>query len=204
MAGVSKDLGLIEMINARLRLDDQEESTTGEAIAGMILNGLGFSDRPMSLPPQCLANKPVGVLFRNGVSAGHGNRFKLGRSLDKACSSGCDLVCSEVALAVGQREGIALTFTGLDTTSCSLTGAYVPETDTQALAITYGSSKDHRPALTHAVLALMVAPEGGVPFRSQRWDGQASDTVVFKERGEALSAPFEARETPRSLLADAK
>ena len=170
----------------------------------MILNGLGFSDRPMSLPPQCLANKPVGVLFRNGVSAGHGNRFKLGRSLDKACSSGCDLVCSEVALAVGQREGIALTFTGLDTTSCSLTGAYVPETDTQAMASTYGYSKDHRPALKQAVRELMVAQDGGGPFMRQSWDGHASDTVVFKERCEALSAQFEASEPPRYLIADAK
>jgi transposase len=79
VAGVIKDLGLIEMINARLGLDDQEEITTGEAMAGMILNGLGFSDRPMSLTPQFFANKPVGLLFRDGVSAEHFNRFKLGR-----------------------------------------------------------------------------------------------------------------------------
>jgi len=46
VAGVIKDLGLLEMINARLGRDDQEESTTGEAMAGMIRNGLGFSDRP--------------------------------------------------------------------------------------------------------------------------------------------------------------
>jgi hypothetical protein len=48
IAGVIKDLGLIKMIDTRVRLDDQEGITTGEAIAGMILNGLGFSDRPWS------------------------------------------------------------------------------------------------------------------------------------------------------------
>ena len=88
IAGVIKDLGLIEMIDARLGLDDQEGITTGEALAGMILNGLGFSDRPMSLTPQFFANKPVGLLFRDGVSAEHFNRFKLGRSLDKTFSYG--------------------------------------------------------------------------------------------------------------------
>jgi Domain of unknown function (DUF4277) len=49
VASVIKDLGIIEMIDARLGLHDQEEITAGEAIAGMILNGLGFSDRPLTL-----------------------------------------------------------------------------------------------------------------------------------------------------------
>ena len=34
----------------------------------MILNGLGFSDRPLSLAPQFFANKPVALLVREGVS----------------------------------------------------------------------------------------------------------------------------------------
>src|SRR5712664_529797 len=91
-----------------------------------------------------------------------------------------------------------------DTTSFSLTGAYVPETDTQAIAITHGYSKDHRPDLKQAVLELMVAQDGGVPLMSQSWDGNASDTVVFKERCEALLTQFAASETPRYLIADAK
>ncbi|HSX81203.1 MAG TPA: IS1634 family transposase [Candidatus Saccharimonadia bacterium] len=204
IAGVIKDLGLIEMIDTRVGLDDQEGITTGEAIAGMILNGLGFSDRAMSLTPQFFANKPVGLLFRDGVSAEHCNRFKLGRSLDKTFSYGCDTLFSEVALAVCQQEEVALTFTCLDTTSFSLTGAYVPETDAQAIAITYGYSKDHRPDLKQAVLALMVAQDGGVPLMSQSWDGNASDTVVFKARCEALLTQFAASETPRYVIADAK
>jgi len=204
IAGVIKDLGLIEMIDTRVGLDDQEGITTGEAIAGMILNGLGFSDRAMSLTPQFFANKPVGLLFRDGVSAEHFNRFKLGRSLDKTFSYGCDTLFSEVALAVCQQEEVALTFTCLDTTSFSLTGAYVPETDAQAIAITYGYSKDHRPDLKQAVLELMVAQDGGVPLMSQSWDGNVSDTVVFKARCEALLTQFAASETPRYLIADAK
>lgn len=111
------------MIDARIVPDDQEDITTGEAVAGMILNGLGFSDRPMSLTSQFFANKPGALLFRDGVSAEHCNRFKLGRSLDKGHSYGCDVLCSEVALAVGKQEGIALRFHSLDTTSFALTGA---------------------------------------------------------------------------------
>jgi len=45
LVSVSKDVGLIGMIDARLVPDEQEEITAGEAIAGMILNGLGFANR---------------------------------------------------------------------------------------------------------------------------------------------------------------
>src|SRR5215831_6628575 len=45
IASVIKELGIVEKVDARLGLHDQEEITAGEALAGMILNGLGFSDR---------------------------------------------------------------------------------------------------------------------------------------------------------------
>jgi transposase len=52
-------------------------------------------------------------------------------------------------------------------------------------------------------LELIVSQDGGVPFLSQSWDGNASDTVVFKARCEALIAQFQASESPRYLSADA-
>jgi transposase len=67
MAEVIKDLGLIDMIDVRLVPNRQEEITPGEAVAGMILNGLGFANRPLSLTPQFFANKPLDLLFREGV-----------------------------------------------------------------------------------------------------------------------------------------
>jgi hypothetical protein len=48
----------------------------------MILNGLGFANRPLSLTPQFFTNKPLDLLFRPGVRAEMCNRFKLGRTLD--------------------------------------------------------------------------------------------------------------------------
>jgi len=104
VAGVIKDLGIIEMIDARIPPDDREMITTGEAIAGMILNGLGFSNRPLSLTPQFFENKPLELLFRDGVHPAHFNRFKLGRSLDDAYDYGCNLLFSEIAL-LSERRG---------------------------------------------------------------------------------------------------
>src|SRR5256712_2428825 len=204
VASVIKDLGLIEMIDARLLVHDQEEITAGEAVAGMILNGLGFSDRPLTLPPQFFANKPLDLLFHEGVRAEMFNRFKLGRTLDEAHGYGCDLLFSELALSVCLQEGIDARFNHLDTTSFSLTGDYVPDSDEHAVAITYGYSKDHRPDLKQAVLELMVSQDGGVPLMSKSWDGNASDTQIFQARAQALMATFKGSPTPRYLVADAK
>ncbi len=63
------------MIDHRIVPDDREPITTGEAIAGMVLNGLGFSNRPVSLTPQFFQNKPVEILLRDGVEAEQFNRF---------------------------------------------------------------------------------------------------------------------------------
>jgi len=204
VASVIKELGIIEMIDARLPRHDQEAITAGEAVAGMILNGLGFSNRPLSLTPQFFVNKPLDVLFRPGVHADMFNRFKLGRSLDEVSTYGCDLLFSELALAVCVQEGIDQRFNHLDTTSFSLSGEYAPESDEHVLIITHGYSKDHRPDLKQAVLELMVSQDGGVPLLSKSWDGNTSDTKVFQERAQTLMTTFKNSPSPRYVVADCK
>jgi transposase len=204
IASVINDLGLVNMIDARLKPDEQEAITPGEAVKGMILNGLGFAHRPLSLTPQFFAGKPLDLLFRPGVEADMFNRFKLGRTLDEVNRYGCDLLFSEIALAVCQQEAIDQRFNHLDTTSFSLTGEYLPESDEQAIAITHGYSKDHRPDLKQAVLELMVSQDGGVPLMSQNWDGNASDSQIFQDRAQALLSTFKDSATPRYLIADSK
>jgi transposase len=199
-----KDLGLMEMLDSRLVPDEQEVITPGEAVAGMILNGLGFTHRPLSLTPQFFANKPLDLLLHDGVEAEMFHRFKLGRTLEEVQAYGCDLLFSELALAVCTRERIDQRFNHRDTTRFSLSGDYVPASDAQAITITHGSAKDHRPDLKQAVLALLVSQDGGVPFVSQSWDGHASDTKIFQERAGALLATFQASPVPRYLVADAQ
>ena len=192
------------MINARLVPDAQEVLTPGDAMAGMIRNGLGFANRPWSLTPQCFAHKPLDLLFHEGIRTSLFNRLKLGRTLDEAYTYGGDLLCHALAQAVCAQERIDLRFNHLDTTSLSLSGAYVPERDEQAMTITSGHSKEHRPDLKQAVVERMVAHDGGVPCGSQSWDGHTSDIEVFQERAPALLAAFQHAPSPRSLIADSK
>jgi len=204
VAGVIQDLGIIDMIDSRILPDEREEITTGEAIAGMIINGLGFSDRPISLTPQFFQGKALDILIREGITPDMLNRFKLGRSLDKVFSYGCDLLFSEIALCVCKQEGIDLRFNSLDTTSFSLTGEYAPDSDEHTILVTHGYSKDHRPDLKQVIQELMVSQDGGVPFMSKSHDGNASDNNVFKERSAAILKEFVASEVPRYLVADSK
>jgi transposase len=138
------------------------------------------------------------------MSAEMFNRFKLGRTLDEAYTYGCDLLFQELALAVCAQEGIDLRCNHLDTTSFSLSGEYVPERDEQAITITHGYSRDHRPDLKQAVLELMVSQDGGVPFLSKSWDGNSADTQIFQERAQALMTAFQHAPSPRYLIADSK
>jgi transposase len=192
------------MIDRRLVPDEQEVITPGAAVAGMILNGLGFANRPLSLTPQFFANKPLDLLLREGLDAKMFNRFKLGRTLDEAAAYGCDLLFEELALAICAHEGIDRRFNHLDTTSFALTGEYAPDRDEHAIHITHGYSKDHRPDLKQVVLELMVSQDGGVPFVSKSWDGNTSDTQVFQQRVQALMSAFKDTPSPRYLVADAK
>src|SRR5262249_11451684 len=135
LAAVMKDVGPMDMIDTRLVPDEQEVITPGEAVAGMILNGLGFANRPLSLTPQVFANKPLALLLRDGIDAEMFKRFNLGRTLEDAHAYGCNLLFEELALAVCTHDGIDLRFNHLDTTSFGLTGEDLPDRDEHAICI---------------------------------------------------------------------
>jgi transposase len=204
IAGVIKDLKIIELIDQKIPKDEREEISTGEAIAGMIINGLGFSDRPLSLTPQFFESKAMEELFREGVAAEHFNRFKLGRALDDCFEYGCDELFSEISFSVCKKENVDCRFNSEDTTTFSLTGEYDECSDEHVVEIKHGYSKDHRPDLKQVVLELMVSQDGGVPLVSKSWDGNASDSKIFKEGAKALIEEFKKSEKPRYLIADSK
>jgi len=83
-AAVSQDFGLLDLINARLVPAAQAVLTPGDAVAGMMLHGLGCAHRPWSLTPQLLANTPLALWCRAGLEAEHGKRFTRGRTRDEA------------------------------------------------------------------------------------------------------------------------
>jgi len=206
VSGVIDDLGLVQAIDARLQKDKNglEEITPGEAIKGMILNGLGFISKPLSLTPRFFQNKPLELLFRAGVKADDFNRFKLGRTLEHVFEYGTDKLFSELSFNVCLKENVDQRFNSEDTTTFSVTGESYPDSDEHAVSVTHGYSKDHRPDLKQVVHELMVSQDGGVPLLMKTWSGNESDTVIFRERTQALVEQFGESELARYLIADSK
>lgn len=205
VAGVIKDLRIAELIDERLGNYKSETLSAGEIVAGMIINGLGFSNKPMTLTPLFFEHCPLPLLFgREDVKASDFNRFKLGRVLDRCHSYGTELLFSEIALQVCRQERIDTRFNSLDTTSFTLSGDYLAKPDEETVAVVLGYSKDHRPDLKQVMLEMMVTQDGGIPLLGKALNGNASDNTVFKERCEQLVDSFKASETPRYLVADSK
>jgi transposase len=204
IAGVIKDLKIVEFINDRLGTYHGESLSAGETVAGMIINGLGFSNRPMSLTPQFFKQCPLWLLFHEGVKADDFNRFKLGRILDRCHGYGTELLFSEISQHVCRQEKVDTRFNHLDTTSFTLFGNYSGKIDDDTVKIALGYSKDHRPDLKQIMLEMMVSQDGGIPLLAKCLNGNASDNIVFKERSEKLIEAFNASEIPRYLVFDCK
>ena len=207
VSGVIEDLKIVSLLDQYLPQDDKQEITPGEAVKGMIMNGLGFANRPLSLSPQFFTNLPLEHLFREGVQASHFNRHKLGRTLDQCFEFGCESLFSLVSGQACEIEQVDKTFESLDTTSHSLTGEYAfddEDSDENVIKITHGYSKAHRPDLKQVVQEIIVSQDGGIPLACKNWDGNSADTAIFKARSKALVDEFKKSQAPKYLVADCK
>lgn len=202
--GTLKELGIIELIDQKVGTNDQHHVSTGEAVAAMIMNGLGFVSRPLSLTPQFFETKALDVLFSREMEPGDLNRHRLGRALDDIHVYGCELLFSEIASHVCKKLTVNQKFTSLDTTSFSVSGEYDVDTDENEITITHGYSKDHRPDLKQAVLELVTSQDGGIPLMMKCFDGNASDNKIFKERCKTLIKSFKNSKGPHYLVGDSK
>lgn len=208
VAGVAKDLKLADIVDQELGTNNQEILTTGDVVAGLVINGLAFASRPLMLAPQFFENKALELLIKPGVKAEHFNRHRIGRALDAIAEFGCEKLFNILAISACKTEGVSLRFGHSDTTSFSLYGQYEELDENgkpieQKIAITYGYSKDKRPDLKQVVLEIVVSQDGGIPFMTKALSGNASDNVILRERAQALINEFKRSET-RCLAADSK
>jgi len=202
--GVIKERGLKELLEEKLGKQRDEKISAGEAIIGMILNGLGFTSSVLSLSPHFFQNRPLELLFREGVKAEDFNHYKLGRALEKCYEYGAEILFSEVALEICNKEGVDRRFNSLDTTSFSVYGEYKNQNEGDEVQINLGYSKAHRPDLKQVILEMMVTQDGGIPILGQCLSGNSSDNKVFENRSKALIEQFKAGDTTKYLVADCK
>ncbi len=179
VAGICHEIGLIEAINQAVGPCERKVSC-GAAVQAMVLNCLGFTSRALYLMPQYMDNKPVDLLIAPGLVAEDFNDDTLGRSLDQLFESGVTEVFAQVAARALATYGIEHRFFHLDSSSFHLHGQYaLEEPNLEAVEITYGYSKDHRPDLKQVVLNLITAHRSQLPVWMEVLSGNQSDKESF-------------------------
>ena len=182
VASACKELNIAEIIDTLIPHDPQQKVTTGQAAVAMIINGLGFSNRPLYLFPQFFEKKPVELLIGKEITSYSLNDDTVGRALDRLFNYGCTELFSSIAYIVAKSADVDKKFGHLDTTTFSVHGKYESsDNEDAAIHITYGKSKLRRPDLKQIFLNLLVSSDGGVPLFMQTLNGNSSDTTIFRK-----------------------
>ena len=182
VATVCKDLNVAEKIDQRIRgRDPRRIISAGTAAVGMILNGLGFTNRRLYLTPQFFESKPIERLLKEGIEAKDLDDHALGKALDEIADYGASQLFGEVSFEIALEHNLLGQTANLDTTSLSVEGKYDRETGDGVMALTYGYSKDRRPDLKQAVLSLVTSGTSAIPIWMEPLDGNSSDKKSFHE-----------------------
>jgi transposase len=200
VSGICQEIDLIEQIDKQVKASDRKVSC-GKATQAMILNALGFVGRALYLVPDYLHNKPVDLLVDPALTAEDFNDDTLGRCLDDLYAAGVTEVFYKVAAHALQVYGLRSDFVHLDSSSFHLHGAYDPEEpDRQAISITYGYSKDHRPDLKQVVLQLITSHKSAFPIWLEVLSGNSNDKKTFTATVKTYCKQLSADEQPYLVM----
>jgi transposase len=180
VATVCREIGLAEEIDRIVGVDPRQKVTCGEAVTAMVLNALGFVDRPLYLFPEFMATKPGEILIREGLNVEDLNDDVLGRALDKLYRAGPESIF--IRIAANAYKGYRGRFFHNDTTTMSLQGEYEHEEgdlDAIPIQITHGYSRNGRPDLKQFAISLIM--DDDLPVFIQALSGNASDKSHFRE-----------------------
>ena len=200
VAGICQEIGLIDEIDRQVGQSEQKVSV-GQGVQAMVLNALGFSSRALYLMPDYLHNKPVDVLIGPGLVAEDFNDDSLGRSLEALYAKGVTEVFAQVAARALRVYGIEHRFVHVDSSSFHLHGAYeIEEPDKEAITITEGYSRDHRPDLKQVVVQLITSQKSALPVWLEVLSGNSSDKETFPLSVEAYNKQLGASDTPYYVM----
>jgi transposase len=139
VAGLCREIGLADYVDAR-DVQLHERVSMGTATVAMVLNGLGFTNRRLSLVAQFFKTKPVAHLLGPAITAEDLTDECLGRTLDGLYVQDPTALFAGIATQARQRLGLSARELHVDTTSFSVSGEYARDegndVDAQAIAIT--------------------------------------------------------------------
>ncbi|MCX9084841.1 MAG: IS1634 family transposase [Candidatus Methanoperedens sp.] len=182
VAAVCKEIGLVEEVDKIVGVGDKQIVTTGEAVMAMVINGLGFVNRPLYLTPEFMKNKPLELFFRDDLKPEDFNDDTLDRALDRLYEHNPTSIFMHIALKTAKKFGIERKFLHLDTTSMSVQGEYkFEEEDMVPIQITNGHAKNKRFDLNQFVISLISSSHADFPLWMSVLSGNSSDKKHFRE-----------------------
>lgn len=202
IASTIKELGLVEKINQRLKLDKSKggKISHGHRTASMILNGLGYINRTLYLSSHFFEDKPLDLLLGIDITADNINDDMLGRHLDEIVRYGTTKFFSEIAMEICLEQDLLGKSHHLDTTTLTLYGDYENYPNASPLP-SLGYSKDHRPDLKQVTLSLTQAGAANIPIWMEALDGNASDKKTFQETAKLIENFYkQLKDAPDNVL----
>jgi transposase len=193
IAGIIDSIGLVEIINEIVGSEPGEKVSPGHVVKAMVLNGLGFVSSPLYMFPDYFKDKPCEHLIGEGVKAEYLNDDKLGRVMDKLFIKGLTDIFLAISTNVIKQFNIDFKSSHLDSTSMHLHGEHstcLPDVifnhsagveikSLQAIEISYGYSRDHRPDLKQFIIELISSADGDIPIFLKAASGNKSDSTSF-------------------------
>ena len=187
VAGMCQELKIGEIIDGQLPNDSPDKIlSTGTAVVGLILNGLGFVNKRLYLVSKFFENKPVDKLLNvSYLKSEHFNDDALGRALDAVYKYGASklysLISSQAIRYLSDTYGLKLESGQLDNTNFHLHGSAkeLVENAETILTISRGHSKDRRPDLVQIGLQLIVENQSGIPLLMEVLSGNQEESKSY-------------------------
>lgn len=186
VAGCYDELGIAGIVDDRLPKERTFRVSHGVVVKAMLLNGLGYVDRPLYMCTEYFSKLPCERLLGTGVLPEYLNDDALGRTLDAIYEYGPTELFSSVVLEVMRIQGWHTHLLHVDTTSFSLFGEY-PEEGEADIKIELGLPKDGRWDLKRFVLGLACNPYG-MPLFMKSFSGNESDRNSLVDMVKSLKA----------------
>lgn len=125
VAATIDKLGLVNKIDQLIPCGAGANTTMGQRVKAMILNGLGFVDHRLYMFPKFMSNKPIERLFGSCLAPEVFNDDSIGRCLDEISGYGVTKMFSTLAMAIGTEHNLLGLSANADTTTLSLYGEYL-------------------------------------------------------------------------------
>lgn len=185
-----KESRIIEIIDELIPKTSNHNAhfTHGEVVALMIINGLGYTARPLYMCHSYFDTKDVKAILGIDFNPEWFNDDVIGRTMDALHSYGLTDLFSHLSLSIMSYLGRKISTVNIDSTSFHYHGQeqkfdkdveqdyYKPH----KINITRGYSRDAHPELVQIMEQMMVDNETGIPLFMEPEDGNSNDTKAFK------------------------